>query len=199
MLSPSTLQHLGHYTCPHCQQPLGRFHAYPLLQAAQVISFTSDLAPMHRMCAEEHQQQLLQAQPPDQLTRLSVIAVVKASPRSPSARIIRLHPADATTTTLHLFTPDTIHFLHQELAHQPAAAAADLAAPVSALVLKTRPATNAEVLEWMAPAIEKAALKANGNPEEIQELTLTLGRLQKLHINPAAEKATRQSHPLPQL
>lgn len=208
MLSPSILAHFAAFTCPHCHEPLGRFHAYPLLEPAQVISSTSNLAPMHLTCAEECHEQLLQAQPPEQPSRLSVIAVVKASPQSPSARLIRLHPEDPDTTTFLLFTPDTLHFLHQSLSISgkplPTTANGSASDPSTtansgAAALITRPATNAEVLQWMSPAIEAAMLKAHGNPEEIKELTVTLGRLQKLHINPAAEKPARQASTLTQL
>lgn len=175
MLSQATLTHLARYICPRCEQPLGRFHAYPLLCPSQLISLTTDLAPMHRHCAEKHAEDVITSSQGDGVSnpvssatnRLRAIAVVKASPTSPSARITRLHPEDPTTATLLLFTPDTVHFHHIT----PAGAAQAI-----------RPATNEEVFHYMEPAIQDAMSTAKPGTDEERELLHTLGLIQKRWI-----------------
>lgn len=178
MLSPLTLDSFTRHNCPRCQQPLGRFHAYPLLHASQVISLTSELAPMHLHCAEEHAEDLIatvgtrcaasDSAAPAALP-LRVIAVVKASPTAPSARLTRLHPEDPATSTLVLFTPETVHFHHVTLAE-------------SSQII--RPATNEEVYLYMEQATRDAMQTALPGTDEERELLRTLGLLQKRWITP---------------
>lgn len=188
MLSPLTLSFLARYTCPRCSQPIGCFHAYPLLCPSQVISLTTDLGPMHLHCAEEHAEDVITAQqgeanPTPTPTRprsetsatketvpssplpLRVIAVVKAAPQSPSARITRLHPEDPATSTLLLFTPEAVHFHH--------------ITPSGPQAVIIRAATNEEVFHYMEPAIQDAMTTAKPGTDEHQELLHTLGLIQK--------------------
>ncbi len=170
MLTPSTLHHLAHYTCPACQKPLGRFHAYGL-QPSQLLSLTSEGAPMHLTCAENDQQDALAlTSPDDSAHRVTVIAVVKAAPRSPSARIIRLHPDDASTTLLHLFTPERLHF-HVLLKYEDS--------------IVCRPATHEEVFTFLEPSIQAAIDAAAGNAAMLHELTRHLGWIQHVLKRPA--------------
>jgi hypothetical protein len=201
MLSPLTLAFLARYTCPRCEQPLGRFHAYPLLCPSQLISLTSELAPMHLHCAEEHAEDVITARqgeanptPTPTPTRprsetfapketvsslplpLRVIAVVKASPTSPSARLTRLNPEDPATSTLMLFTPEAVHFHH--------------ITPAGASAVIIRPATNEEVFHYMEPAIQDAMFTAKPGTDEKRELLHTLGLIQKRWINPPRPSTT---------
>lgn len=177
--SALTLQHLTAYTCPRCGEPLGRFHAYPFFSPDQVISLTSDLGPMHKECAEEHAE--------DQITTgaaccefgapapLRVVAIVKAAPRSPSARLTRLNPADPESLTLVLFSPETVHFQHLTF-HAAEGTLRSFSVG--------RAATNEEVFRYMEPAIQDSMTTAKPGTDEHRELLLTLGRIQKLWIQP---------------
>lgn len=173
MLSPATLQSLAKYTCPRCAKPLGRFHCYPIQQPGQVISLCLETAPMHKQCAEILLEALL-------TPSVQAIAIIKATPTSPSARLVRLHPEDATTTCLHLFTPEDVHFIHST--------------PCGAGII-TRRATNEEVFQWMQPAIEDAMRLAVPGSSEIQELALTLGMIQKRWINKTDPKPATSANP----
>jgi hypothetical protein len=176
MLSPVTLSFLARYTCPRCSKPLGRFHAYPLLCPSQVISLTTALAPMHLHCAEEHAEDIITSSQGDGVSdpvssatnRLRVIAVVKAAPQSPSARLTRLHPEDPFTSTLLLFTPEAVHFHHITRA--------------GAAAVIIRSATNEEVFYYMEPAIQDAMFTAKPGTDEERELLHTLGLIQKRWI-----------------
>lgn len=165
MITPTTHQHLGSYTCPRCKAPLGRFHAYPIQEPSQVISLCLETAPMHKQCAEIHLEET-------QTHPVQALAIIKATPTSPSARLVRLHPEDASTTQLHLFTPEDIHFLH--------------ITPCGDATI-TRAASNEEVFAWMETAIAAAMQKATGT-DEIKEIGRTLGMLQKRWINKAEPK-----------
>lgn len=170
MLSPITLAFLARYTCPRCEQPLGRFHAYPLLCPSQVISLTSELAPMHLHCAEEHAEDVIAGSADVSSAQVRCIAVVKAGPTTPSARLTRLHPEDPATSTLLLFTPEAVHFHH-----------ITPAGPVAQII---RPATNEEVFHWMEPAVQDAMSTARPGTDEHRELLRTLGLIQKRWITP---------------
>lgn len=177
MLSPLTLSFLARYICPRCQQPLGRFHAYPLLCPSQVISLTSEIGPMHLHCAEEHAEDVIagsadvsSAPAPALPLPLRVIAVVKAGPQSPSARLTRLHPQDPATSTLLLFTPDAVHFHH--------------ITPSGPQAVIIRAATNEEVFQYMEPSIQDAMITAKPGTDEHRELRHTLGLIQKRWITP---------------
>ena len=167
--SALTLQHLAAYTCPRCCEPLGRFHAYPLLSPDQVISLTSDMGPHHRHCADEQLEDLWLQTAGTLTPGLAVVAIVKAGPTRPSARLTRLNPADPDSATLLLFSPETVHFHH-------------IAVHDKALII--RPATNEEVFRYMEPAIQDAMTTAKPGTDEHRELLLTLGRIQKLWIQP---------------
>lgn len=169
MLSPLTLTHLAAYTCPRCCEPLGRFHAYPLFCPSQVISLTSALGPHHRHCAEEQLEDMLMQTEGLLGPGLHVVAIVKASPRSPSARLTRLNPADPESATLLLFTPEQVHFHHVAL-HDKS--------------IMVRPATNEEVFKFMEPAIQDAMTTAKPGTDEHRELLHTLGLIQKRWITP---------------
>jgi len=184
MLSPLTLFFLARYTCPRCSQPLGRFHAYPLLCPSQVISLTTDLGPMHLHCAEEGAEDYIAAMTTASLGKadgapaaaLRVIAIVKAAPQSPSARLTRLNPEDPATSTLLLFTPEAVHFHH--------------ITPSGPQAVIIRAATNEEVFHYMEPAIQDAMLTAKPGTDEHQELLHTLGLIQKRWINPTRPATT---------
>lgn len=171
MLTPDTLQHLARYTCPVCGDPLGRFHCYPILSPETALSLCVESGPMHLSCAKDTAHAALLQQHTEgrlSVTRpaLSVVAVVKGSPRSPSARMIRLHPEDAETACLALFTPHRLHFDHVTFSGTEP--------PVSA----ERRATNREVFLWLEDAITEAMHRAPAGSDERHELTLHLGRLQ---------------------
>ena len=93
---------------------------------------------------------------------LYALYVVKGSPSSPSARIIRLVEEDETTQELLLFSPDRITFFHHTIA-----------GPDSA----TREATYEEIESVMEPATTEAGLDASDAEKE--ELVRQVHRLHK--------------------
>lgn len=101
MLTAATLHHLAAFTCPGCQQSLGRFHAYPITDPSALLLYLTEQPPMHLSCAEtaiEGQQ------------TTAAIYIVKAAPKAASAALVRLHPEDPETVYMRMFSPDSIHF-----------------------------------------------------------------------------------------
>lgn len=173
MLSPETLRAIAAFECPACQRPLGRFHAYPVLDPATLLSGLTEHAPMHLECARNHTEDTLHEGRADTLVRLSVITVIKAAPRSPSAKLIRLHPEDPSTIFLRLFSPDQVQFYH--------------VTPHDHSMI-VRPAEYTEIQQWLEPALAAAMNAAGGNAEELAELTQTIARLHKfLPKRPSAQ------------
>lgn len=166
MLSPSTLTHLTAFTCPRCGQALGRFHVYLLTDPADVLRQTTEHGPMHRECAEEQAEAAHRAQiaadPAFPRTLCYALYVVKATPSTPSARIIRLHPEDPASKYLLLFTPEEITFYLQTLDGPQAI---------------TRKADYDEIAAVMEPAAEQAGEGASA--EEQEELIHQITRLHK--------------------
>ena len=166
MLSPQTLHHLTHYTCPRCGQPLGRFHVYLLTDPIDVLRQTTEHGPMHRDCAQEQAEAAHRAQidADSAFPRLLCYAlyVVKGTPASPSARIIRLHPEDPASKYLLLFTPEEITFYLQTLDGPQAL---------------TRKADYDEITAVMEPAAEQAGKGASA--EEQEEIVRQVHRLHK--------------------
>jgi hypothetical protein len=166
MLTPRTLQHLAHHTCPRCGQPLGRFHVYLLTDPVEVLRQTTEHGPMHRDCAHEQAEAAHRAQiaadPAFPRTLCYALYVVKATPSSPSARIIRLHPEDPASKCLLLFSPEKITFYLQTLDGPQAI---------------TREADYDEITAVMEPAAEQAGEGASA--EEQEEIVRQVHRLHK--------------------
>lgn len=163
MLTPSTLSHLAACTCWRCGQPLGRFHVYLLTDPVEILRQTTEHGPMHRACAMEqaetaHRDQI--ATFPRAL--IYALYVVKSTPSSPSARIVRLHPEDTTTNQLLLFTPDEITFYLQTLDGPNTI---------------TREADYDEIESVMDPAAEAAGEGASA--DELAEIVAQIARLHK--------------------
>jgi len=172
MLPRPTIAHcLANYICPFCSEPLGRFHAYHLHRPDQLLSQLADHAPAHLGCIEAALEETeLQNGPV-----LTCIATVKASPTSPSGRLISLpHPESGESTAhVHLFTPDTLRFLHLTSQSLPISKSPSLATI-------TRPATPEEIIAWMTPALADALTKATSGDEQrtiLHQLGLIASRL----------------------
>lgn len=166
MLSPSTLHHLVAFTCPRCGEPLGRFHVYLLTDPVDVLRQTTEHGPMHRDCAQEQAEAAHRAQidadPAFPRLLCYALYVVKATPSTPSARIIRLHPEDPASKYLLLFSPEEITFYLQTLDGPQAIA---------------RKADYDEIAAVMEPAAEQAGEGASA--EEQQEIIRQIIRLYK--------------------
>ena len=154
MLTATTRQHLAAFTCPHCSEPLGRFHAYPITDPATLLSRLTQAGPGHLECVQDH----LEA-----TAGLHAIYIVKAAPQAPSAALVRLHQEDPDSIHLRLFSADRILFRHVTLHDR------------SAIV---RPADYAEIQSWCLPTIEAAATAAQTDDERT-EITLSIALLHK--------------------
>lgn len=164
MLLPTIAHHLGTFTCPQCNEPLGRYHAYHLHQPGMLLSQLADHAPCHLGCIEAALEETeLQNGPV-----ITCIATVKASPTSPSGRLVRLpHPETGEPTAhVHLFTPDTLRFLHLSAHPSPIKLNSDFEIGPSVLNTITRPATPDEIIDWMTPALADALGKATTGDEQ---------------------------------
>lgn len=155
-------------TCSLCSEPLGRFHAYHLHRPDQVISLLADHVAAHLGCIESRIEETALTSAPE-TTHLTCIATVRVGSDSRSGRLVRLpHPETGRDIAhLHLFTPDTLRFLH--LSTHPAAG--------DGVHTLTRPATPAEIIAWMQPAITDALAKA-ASDDERRTLTHHLGLIQ---------------------
>lgn len=158
MLLPTIAHHLGTFTCPQCNEPLGRYHAYLLNRPAQILSQLAEHPPAHLGCIEyalENPDTIPPADPSEPVipNNITCLVTVKAAPTTPSARLVRLpHPETGEPTPcLHLFTPDTLRFLHLTW---------------SAGHIVTRPATPEEIINWMTPALADALTKATTGDEQ---------------------------------
>lgn len=152
MLTEHHKRHLLAFTCPECGEPLGRFHAYPL-DPAQCLSQTVECAPMHLDCAQTYA---------ETHHTLRAVAVIKATPTTPSGKLFRTLRDDPSTTCIRLYTPERIDFHH--VTHNNGA---DI----------IRPATREEVFQWLKDALTDAQVAAHHNDDELAELLRHLGKL----------------------
>lgn len=183
------LSHLSLYLCPHCEQPLGRFHAYHLHRPDQLLSQLADHAPAHLGCLEA----ALEETTLQNGSAITCIATVKASPTSPSGRLVRLpHPETGEPTAhIHLLTPDTLRFLHLSAHPSPIALNSGFDSGPPFLNTITRPATPEEIIAWMTPALADALSKATSGDEQrtiLHQLGLIASKL------PERERAAFKSH-----
>lgn len=166
MLDTATRQHLADYTCLRCGDKLGRFHVYCLTDPADVLRQTTERAPMHLHCAQEFAEAVhrdeLAADPAFPKELLYVLYTVKASPSSPSAKVIRLIETEPGSACLHLFSPETIRFYHQRL---------------DGPHVVTRPAEYAEIESAMIEALKEVATGCS--PEEAEAWSDQIARLHK--------------------
>ena len=161
-----TLAHcLANYICPFCSEPLGRYHAYHLHQPGQILSQLADQGPTHLGCIEARLEEIAV----ESVSAVTCIATVRAAATNPSGRLLTLpHPANGEPTThIHLFTPDSLRFLH--LSAYPS--------PGDGVHTITRPATPAEIMAWMKPALDDALAKA-ASQEEHRTILHQLGLIQ---------------------
>lgn len=170
MLTNETRAHLAEYTCTRCGEPLGRFHVYPVLDLAQVIRQTSETAPMHLECAEEHAEAATPQVP------LYALYVVKAAPRSASARVIRLLDHDPASAVLHLYSPDSIKFKVQTF---------------DGPHVITRPAEYDEIKDAMIAAIADM-MQSSPSKTEQQEIAAQIALLHK-HLPQIPTSAENQA------
>lgn len=189
MLLPTIAHCLANYLCSHCEQPLGCFHAYHLHRPDQLLSQLADHAPCHLGCIEAALEETALQNGPV----LTCIATVKASPTSPSGRLVRLpHPETGEPSAhVHLFTPDTLRFLHLSAHPSPIKLNSDFEIGPSVLNTITRPATPDEIIDWMTPALADALGKATTGDEQrtiLHQLGLIGSRL------PQHERAAFKAH-----
>ena len=85
-----------------------------------------------------------------------------------SGRLVRLpHPETGEPTAhVHLFTPDTLRFLHLSAHPSPIKLNSDFEIGPSVLNTITRPATPDEIIDWMTPALADALGKATTGDEQ---------------------------------
>lgn len=156
MLIPNLTHHLGTYTCPQCAEPLGRYHAYHLTRPDQIISQLAEHPPAHLGCIEDDiENPETKNEEPGTITCL---VTVKGTPTSPSARLVRL-PDPKTgepSPYLHLFTPDTIRFLHVSRTTAIGCGHHTI----------TRPAEPQEIIDWITPALAEAIGRATSGDEQ---------------------------------
>lgn len=177
MLSPETLSHLAAMTCPGCQKPLGCWHCYPVTDPATLISQLTEHAPHCIRCAEE-----VTEQPYGPGTAgLAVIYKVKAAPKSPSGRLVRLEKDDPSTSFIHLFSPAEVLF---NLVTTNAGSS-------------IRPATRDEAYEWLKPALIEHGRYAQAGSDEEDEITNQLARLMKFLPKPAPAPEPTNETPQP--
>lgn len=202
MLPPthSTAHCLSHFLCPRCGEPLGVHHAYHLPQPSQILSQLANHPPCHLACVEAMLEETPLTPPgaDTPASAIACIAVVKAGPSSPSARLIKLdHPELGGTELhhLHLFTPERIRFEHLSAwpANEP------MQKP-DAVHTVTRPATAQEIINWITPALSVALHRATSEDERrtiIHQLGLIQSRLPDR--DRAAFKAYLEAPPPPKL
>lgn len=171
---------LANNLCDLCQEPLGRYHAYLLHQPDMVLSQLADATPAHLGCIEfavENPDTMGIEKLQEGAWKILGIATVKTSHEGPSGRLVSiLNDAGAKEARIHVFTPDTLRFLHLS---------------VSAGHVVTRSATPDELIAWLQPALLRALTLARSEDEQ-REVYRQLGLIQsKLS---AADRAAFQSH-----
>lgn len=163
MLTRDTLLQIASGTCPGCDRPTGRHHAYPVTDPETLFTMLTDHPPRCRTCATEIAEAL--PAPQDGRPHLAIVIVIKVSSIGmPSGRLLKLHPEDHTTWRIHLHSPHAIHFRHLT-PH-------DLAQMI-------RPATNEEAEAYLTPALAHLSATIPPDTEPHTELLNQITRLQK--------------------